>query len=248
MRRITLMLVSTLCLMVLGAVLIGRGISAQDVTEAVYNPYPPGILPPDLVPEIDRVNREVNLIEKEALAQWHALPINSGTAMRQVQLLGKLELFDKSLSVNKNQACSFCHMPYAGWSGPIPSLNLTTVAYPGSSHFRFGKRKPQSYTYSPFYPVLQYNTTQGNFYGGNFWDLRATGFLLQSPDAQQAQGPPLDTQEMGMPDSACIVRRLSQSAYRKVFETVWGPQAFVITWPPDVDQICSTPAGAAIFG
>jgi cytochrome c peroxidase len=193
MRRISLMLVSTFCLMVLGAVLISRGISAQDVTEAVYNPYPPGILPPDLVSEIQRVNREVNLIEKEALAQWHALPKNSGTAMRQVQLLGKIELFDKNLSVNKNVACSSCHMPYAGWSGPIPSLNLTTVAYPGSSHFRFGKRKPQSYTYSPFYPVLQYNKTQANFYGGNFWDLRATGFLLQSPDAQQAQGPPLDT-------------------------------------------------------
>ncbi len=248
MRRTMLMLASVVCLIVVGSVLISRGISAQDVPEAVYNPYPPGILPPDLVPEIDRVNREVKLIEAEALAQWHALPINSGTAMRQVQILGKLELFDKNLSVNKNQACSFCHMPYAGFSGPIPSLNLTTVAYPGSSHFRFGKRKPQSYTYSPFYPVLQYNTTQANFYGGNFWDLRATGFHLQSPDAQQAQGPPLDTQEMGNPDSACIVRRLSQSSYRKLFETVWGPQAFVITWPANVDQICSTPAGAAVFG
>src|SRR6266404_1808312 len=248
MRRTMLMLASVVCLMVLGSVLISRGISAQDVTGSVYFPYPPGVIPPDLVPEIDRVNREVKLIEAEALAQWHALPINSGTAMRQVQILGKLELFDKNLSVNKNQACSFCHMPYAGFSGPIPSVNLTTVAYPGSSHFRFGKRKPQSYTYSPFFPVLQYNKAQANFYGGNFWDARATGFQLQSPDAQQAQGPPLDTQEMGMPDSACVVRRLSQSAYRKLFETVWGPQAFVITWPPDVDQICSTPAGAAVFG
>ncbi len=224
MRRIMLMLASVVCLIVLGAVLISRGISAQDVAGAVYNPYPPGILPPDLVPEIDRVNREVKLIEAEALAQWHALPINSGTAMRQVQILGKLELFDKNLSVNKNQACSFCHMPYAGFSGPIPSVNLTTVAYPGSSHFRFGKRKPQSYTYSPFFPVLQYT------------------------DAEQAQDPLRDPLEMGMPDSACIVRRLSLSAYRKLFETVWGPQAFVITWPADVDQICSTPAGAAVFG
>jgi len=248
MRRTMLMLASVVCLVVLGSVLISRGISAQDVAGAVYNPYPPGILPPDLVPEIARVNREVNLIEAEALAQWHALPINSGTAMRQVQILGKLELFDKNLSVNKNQACSFCHMPYAGFSGPIPSVNLTTVAYPGSSHFRFGKRKPQSYTYSPFFPVLQYNKAQANFYGGNFWDARATGFLLQSADAEQAQDPLRDPLEMGMPDSACIVRRLSLSAYRKLFETVWGPQAFAITWPANVDQICSTPAGAAVFG
>src|ERR1700686_2864390 len=240
MRRTMLMLASVVCLLMLGAVMITRGISAQDPPASVYFPYPPGVIPPDLVPEIARVNREVNLIEAESLAQWHALPINSGTAMRQVQILGKLELFDKNLSVNKNQACSFCHMPYAGFSGPIPSVNLTTVAYPGSSHFRFGKRKPQSYTYSPFFPVLQYNTTQANFYGGNFWDGRATGFQLQSPDAEQAQDPPLDTQEMGNPDSACIVRRLSQRSHRKLFQTVWGPQAFVITWPANVDQICST--------
>src|ERR1700675_1262977 len=248
MRRTMLMLASIVCLIVLGSVLISRGISAQDAPAANYFPYPPGIIPADLVPEIDRVNREVNLIESEAVAQWHALPINSGTAMRQVQILGKLELFAKNLSVNKNQACSFCHMPYAGFSGPIPSVNLTTVAYPGSSHFRFGKRKPQSYTYSPFFPVLQYNKAQANFYGGNFWDARATGFQLQSPDAEQAQDPLRDPLEMGMPDSACIVRRLSLSTYRKLFETVWGPQAFVITWPADVDHICSTPAGAAVFG
>lgn len=113
-------------------------------------------------------------------------------------------------------------MPYVGFSGPIPSVNLTTVAYPGSSHFRFGKRKPQSYTYSPFYPVLQFNKTQANFYGGNFWDLRATGFQLQSADAEQAQDPVRDSQEMGMPDSACIVRRLSQSAYRHVLKPFGG--------------------------
>src|SRR6202795_2461168 len=189
MRRTMLMLASVVCLMVLGSVLISRGISAQDAPAANYFPYPPGIIPPDLVPEIARVNREVNLIETESLAQWHALPINSGTAMRQVQILGKLELFDKNLSVNKNQACSFCHMPYAGFSGPISSVNATTAAYPGSVHFRFGKRKPQSYTYSPFYPALDFNQTQQDFYGGNFWDLRATGYKLQNADAEQAQHP-----------------------------------------------------------
>ena len=65
------------------------------------------------------------------LAEWLSLPINSGTAMRQVQLLGKLEQFDKNLSVNKNQACTFCHMPYTGFRGSISSVNATTVAYPG---------------------------------------------------------------------------------------------------------------------
>src|SRR5437016_8276094 len=191
MRRTILMLASVVCLIVLGAVMITRGISAQNVADSVYFPYPPGVIPPDLVPEIARVNREVNLIEAEALAQWHAMPINSGTAMRQVQILGKLELFDKNLSVNKNQACSFCHMPYAGFSGPIPSVNLTTVAYPGSSHFRFGKRTAQRYTYSPRFPVLELYPAEQLLFGGNFWDGRSTGIMLQSPDAEQAQHPPV---------------------------------------------------------
>src|SRR6202790_176379 len=108
MRRTILMLSSVVCLLVLGAVMITRGISAQDTPDSVYFPYPPGVIPPDLVPEIDRVNREVKLIEGEALAQWHALPINSGTAMRQVQILGKIGLFNKNFSFKKNKACFFC--------------------------------------------------------------------------------------------------------------------------------------------
>src|SRR5258708_13104675 len=98
MRRTILMLASVVCLIVLGAVMITRGSSAQNVADSVYFPYPPGVIPPDLVPEIDRVNREVKLIEPEALAQWHALPINSETPLRQVKILGQSKLFPKNLS------------------------------------------------------------------------------------------------------------------------------------------------------
>src|SRR5260370_39467089 len=40
----------------------------------IYNPYPPGILPADLVSEIARVRSEVNFIEAQAIAEWQALP------------------------------------------------------------------------------------------------------------------------------------------------------------------------------
>ena len=212
--------------------------------EAVYSPFPVGLLPPDLESETNRVNAEIDRLEQEALAQWRALPKSSGTAMRQIQLLGKIELFDKNLSVNRNQACSFCHMPYTGFSGPISSLNATTVAYPGSVRYRFGKRKPQAYTYSPYYPVLQYNEAQGDFYGGNFCDLRATGYRLKSADAEQAQGPPNDTQEMGLPDTACVSYRISTGAYADIFAKIWGAQALRINWPIDAEKICNTPGGA----
>src|SRR5260370_22434959 len=49
---------------------------------------------------------------------------------------------------------------------------------------------------------------------------------------------------MGLPDTACVMSRLSQSLYRPLFESVWGEQAFRIQWPPDVEKVCSTPGPA----
>jgi cytochrome c peroxidase len=222
-----------------------------------YNPYPPGILPPDLPTEIARVRREVNGIFQQAVAEWQALPpltatgqppIFQGSGYNSVITLGKLLNFDETISPYRDRACATCHMPYAGFSGPIPSVNLTMIAYPGSMAYRAGKRTAQRYTYSPSFPVLAYNATQNNFFGGNFWDGRATGYLLQSPDAQQAQHPPVDALEMALPDTACVAYRLSQVQYRTLFEALWGADSLLINFPSDTEQICNTPGGAAVFG
>jgi cytochrome c peroxidase len=232
-------------------------VRGQAAPAPVYNPYPPGILPSDLDAEVARVLREVDFIEQEAIGQWHALvpptltgnpPILQDTGVASVEVLGKLMNFDKNISPNNNSACASCHMPYAAYSGPIPSVNLTMVAYPGSVHFRAGKRTAQRYTYSSYFPPLQYNATQGAFFGGNFWDSRATGYLLRSPDAEQSQFPPVDPAEMGNPDTACITYKLSLAVYRPLFEQVWGAGSFDINWPADIAQICSTPNGASVFG
>src|ERR1700726_2165122 len=158
-------------------------------------------------------------------------PILQNTGVALVEILGKLMNFDKNISPNRNEACASCHRPYAGFSGPIPSVNLTMIAYPGSAHFRAGKRTAQRYTYSPFFPVLQFDQVQGAFFGGNFWDSRATGYLLRNADAEQAQHPPVDTQEMGLPDTACIAFRLSQAEYRPLFEEIWGSGSLDIAFP-----------------
>jgi len=224
---------------------------------SIYDPYPPGILPPDLDPEIERVLREIRVVEKRALDRWAALtpptltgqpPILQGTGTEAVETLGELMNYDQNISPNRNVACSSCHMPYVAFGPPIPSVNLTMIAYPGTVHFRAGKRNPQRYTYAPFFPVLQFNEEQALFFGGNFWDSRATGYLLRNPDAHQAQGPPVDTQEMGFPDTACITFRLSQAKYRPLFEQVFGEGSFDIKFPHDTEEICRTPGGAAVFG
>src|SRR5262252_10330800 len=227
------------------------------LTGEAYNPYPPGILPSDLNSEIERVRRELRVLEGRALDRWRALrpPILTGqpptlqnTGTEVVETLGELMNYDENISPDRNRACSFCHMPYVAFSGPIPSVNLTMIAYPGTVHFRAGKRTAQRYTYSPFFPVLQYNQVQGLFFGGNFFDSRSTGYLLRNPDAEQAQHPPVDTGEMGFPDTACIAFRLSQAEYKPLFEQVWGKGSFDIKFPPDTERICETPGGAAVFG
>jgi cytochrome c peroxidase len=222
-----------------------------------YNPYPPGILPSDLDSEIARVIREVDFIENEALGQLRALtpptltnqpPVLAHTGQRLNVLLGKVMNFDKNISPFKNRACGFCHMPYAGFSGSIPSVNLTMVAYPGSFQFRAGKRTAQRYTYSPSFPVLNFNQAQQAFFGGNFWDSRATGYRLGSPDQEQAQGPPVDTQEHALPDTACIAFRLQTAVYKSFFIEVWGDAIDAIKFPHNAEEICETPGGASVFG
>jgi len=259
-RMLTIISVVVLCAVALCMSLTGRKVSAQSapaLSDPVYNPYPPGILPANLSSEIARVLAEVDFVESRAITRWHNLtpptltgqpPILKNTGTEAVETLGELMNYDRRISPNRNQACSSCHMPYAAFSGPIPSVNLTMIAYPGTAHFRAGKRSAQRYTYSPFFPVLQYNQEQGLFFGGNFWDSRATGYLLRNPDAHQAQGPPVDTQEMGFPDTACVAFRLSQAVYRPLFEEVWGKGSFAISFPPNTAEICATPGGAAVFG
>jgi cytochrome c peroxidase len=260
MRKKSVMItVSVILCMALGAALLSNAVAheGEEAPAPNYDPYPSGILPSDIDPELVRVLREVDLIEARAVQRWQALPppmstgqppTLQGTGTEAVEILGELMNYDKNISPNRNEACASCHMPYVAFSGPIPSVNLTMIAYPGTAHFRAGKRTAQRYTYAPFFPVLQFNEVQGGFFGGNFWDSRATGYLLRNPDAEQAQHPPVDTQEMGNPDTACIAYKLSKAKYRPLFETVWGKGSFDIDFPHNAEEICETPGGAAVFG
>jgi len=266
MKRTVLLITSAVWLLILVAFLLSPSSAKEkekpkeekpEPSPTAYNPYPPGILPADLDSELMRVQREIQGIEDATLVQAKALPPLTFTTnppiihlngYQAVETLGKLFQYDLKMSPFENTACASCHMPYAAFSGPIPSVNLTMIAYPGSFHFRAGKRTAQRYPYSPDFPVMEYDTVQAAFIGGNFWDGRATGYILQSPDAHQAQGPPVDTQEMAFPDTACIAFRLQTAPYRFLFEEIFGEGSLDIKFPEDTEDICETPGGAAVFG
>jgi len=220
------------------ALVSGLALSAEAPGEGLDG----GALSPQAQKEIVQVEAEIDRIEARTLTRLAAPPTNQ---VQQTELLGKLLMYDKQLSVNRNEACAFCHMPEAGFTGPVSELNRTTGAYPGSVRTRYSSRKPQSHAYAALSPVLHYNPGQGDLVGGNFWDMRATGRRLGNPAAEQAEGPPTNPVEMGLPDIACAVYRGSRRPYRAMFEQVWGAQAFAIAWPDDVEQVCDRPGPAA---
>lgn len=196
--------------------------------------------------EIKQVEQEVDRIEEDAI---DLIPSLAPGSPQRLPTLGKLSFYDKSLSVNRNEACAFCHMPQTGFQGAIESLNKGGVAQPGSVRTRFSLRKPPSAAYAAFSPPLFYPDKPGEakcshcFIGGNFWDLRATGLRLQNATAMQAEGSPLNPLEMANPDAACVIRRMSQRPYKELFENVWGWRTFDIAWPAGVDELCNKPNG-----
>src|SRR5438132_7485554 len=58
--------------------------------------------------EIAEVEQQVDSIEADALA---TMPFLVPGSPQRLPLLGKILFFDKALSVNRNEACAFCHMP-----------------------------------------------------------------------------------------------------------------------------------------
>ena len=198
--------------------------------------------PATLQTEIAQVEARVDALEGAALTQTSQVYPGAPEA---VAVLGKVLFFDKDLSVNRNTACGFCHIPETGFQGGIELINRTIVNQPGSVRTRFSLRKPPSAAYAAFSPPLHYPTKPGEaecsdcFIGGNFWDLRATGLRLGNSSASQAQGSPVNPTEMANREPACVVRRISQRPYRALFEKVFGPRAFDIHWPANIDALCS---------
>src|SRR5579864_800961 len=202
-------------------------------------------------PDFKRIRAEEAMLEAQAVKAAKSGKLDP---YHQVETLGKLEIFDPNMSVNKNLACSYCHDPMAGYANGVSILSVYTGgsnpgsvpitvhgAYPNN---RIAKRNPQSYTYASYFPPLHYNQSQADFYGGNFWDGRATGYKLQNSAAEQAQDPPVDPEEMANPDTACVVWKISQSVYAPFFETVWGTGSLSgISFPSNAAQVCSIPKG-----
>ena len=172
------------------------------------------------------------------------LGVAVGAAAQQtpIQELGDEIFEDTNLSINNNQSCASCHDDDWGSTGSDSFINAGGAVYEGSIPTAFGDRKPPETDYATLSPVLHLD--KGTWVGGNFWDGRATGEKLGWPAADQAQGPFLNPKEQALPDSACVVYRVSQSAYSNLYLEVFGDNIFTIGFPTDTNALCA--AGASV--
>ena len=188
--------------------------------------------------EIAQVEAEIDRIEAQTLERLAAPPDNQ---VQQIELLGKLMLYDKQLSVNRNEACAFCHMPETGFTGPVSEFNRTTGSYPGLRADAFQRPQAADARYAPLSPVLHYNPVRAT------WSEEISGTCarpdgdLGNPAAEQAEGPPINPVEMGLPDPRARFTAHRSGHIARCSRAVWGPQAFAIAWPDDVEQVCNQP-------
>src|SRR5260370_38371288 len=86
------------------------GADAPSAEEASTN------LSPQALQEIAQVEAEIDRIEAQTLERLAAPPDNQ---TQQIEVLGKSMLYDKNLSVYRNEACAFCPTPETACTGPL---------------------------------------------------------------------------------------------------------------------------------
>jgi len=135
--------------------------------------------------------------------------------------LGKAIFFDANLSANSTQSCAACHAPEVGFTGPDAAVNAVGAVYEGAIPHRYGNRKPPTSAYAGDSEVLYFDEEKGTWFGGMFWDGRATGWTLGDPLAEQAQGPFLNPLEQAIANAQVLCVKVKNSDYAGLFKEVW---------------------------
>jgi cytochrome c peroxidase len=141
------------------------------------------------------------------------------TTLTPKEELGEFLYFDEDLSEPSGQACASCHLPEAGFVDPDSHLPVSEGVIPGL----FGGRNSPASAYAMYAPTRYFDTDEGLWIGGQFWDSRATGLDLGDPLADQALGPFLNPVEMANASKAQVIADVAASEYAGLFEQVWGP-------------------------
>ena len=153
---------------------------------------------------------------------WQSTVQAQDAETEEMVALGKAIFFDPNLSANGTQSCAACHGPEVGFTGPDSAVNAAGAVYMGAIPNHFGNRKPPASAYAGDSPLFHFDEVEGGWFGGMFWDGRATGSALGDSLAEQAQGPFLNPLEQAIPQAQVLCAKVKKSTYAGLFEEVWG--------------------------
>jgi cytochrome c peroxidase len=160
-----------------------------------------------------------------------------------VERLGKLMLYDSTLSNPPGYSCATCHIPETGFTGPNSEVNAFSGPQPGVVPGRFSNRKPQSYLYAAFSPEgPYYDPGLRTWLGGNFWDGRVSDL------AKQGLQPPINPNEMANTPvgpytpanggyAPLLVEKLANRPYTPLFKELYGQDAFQKYTPKQIYEL-----------
>lgn len=142
------------------------------------------------------------------------------TSTQQEIALGEKLFFDPILSKNRTQSCATCHNPEHAFIDTREN-GVGGAGSLGDDNQSIGERNAPTLSYAMFSPSFHYDSKKETYIGGQFWDGR-------EPDLKgQAEGPPLNKIEMGMPSKALLAQRLQENAlYNQAFKALYGADIF----------------------
>lgn len=128
--------------------------------------------------------------------------------------LGKRLFFEESLSNPVGKSCASCHAPESGFADPngkavsegVFSLN--------------GSRNSPTIAYAAFSPEFGYDAEEEVYFGGQFWDGRASNLN------EQAQGPLLNHVEMNNANKKMVIETIKKSNCASLFKEIYGETIF----------------------
>lgn len=132
--------------------------------------------------------------------------------------LGQHLFMDTNLSNPVGQSCSLCHSPDRMFVDT--PLNPTSGgAVPGN----FGKRNTPTVMYAMFSPPFHLDTATDQYFGGQFWDGRASSL------EDQAKLPLITPVEMHNLNPAAVVEKVKNGKFADEMRHVYGNGVFADT-------------------
>lgn len=131
-------------------------------------------------------------------------------------LMGQILFFDKMLSHSGSQNCATCHNPNNAFIDDRITLAEGAVSQ-GDNPTKFGKRNSPTMLYAKYSPEFHFDEKSQEYVGGQFWDGRAKNLT------EQAGMPPIDPNEMAMPNKLEVAKRLYHlPMYQQLFTQFYG--------------------------